>query len=74
MWLKKDEPMLYIYHEYTLVRSYIITGQKITCEKTDFPEQLREMMNGGYPKYLLDKALSLGLDAHNLVESILTKS
>ena len=71
VWLKNDDPMLYIYHEYNLIRTYIITGRKVTFQESDFPEVIREMMNGGFPKYLLDQARLLGEPAFRLIESIL---
>lgn len=71
VWLKSDDPMLYVYHEYKLIRTYIITGRKVTHEASDFPEAIREMMNGGFPKYLLDQASLLGKAAYRLIESIL---
>lgn len=37
----------------------------------DFPETVREMMDGGYPRYLLEQSRTFGEDAYRLVEFVL---
>lgn len=72
VWVKKSEPHIDIYHDFRLVRRYLIPAGHMEYRKEDFPEVLREMIEGGLPAYLLESASKLGESAHALVKSILT--
>lgn len=72
IWVKKVRNMVYIYHNYQFLRTYLIPEGYFAYKKEDFPEVLREMMDGGYPKYLLGQAMKLGENAYKLIESMLT--
>jgi hypothetical protein len=63
--------MILIYHDYVYIRTYLIPTGYISYRKEDFPKIIREMLNCGYPKYLLNQAKLLGNCAAQLVESIL---
>ena len=69
--VKMLEPFVYIYYEYRLIRSYLIPVYSATYKEEDFPEVKNQMLNGGYPKYLLAKSREFGQDAFLLVEYIL---
>jgi hypothetical protein len=43
----------------------------INSTREDFPETVREMMNGGYPRYLLTQSREFGEHAYRLIESVL---
>lgn len=73
VWVKKSGAMVYIYLDYELLRSYIIPiSSHRAYLKDDFPEVVREMLDGGYPKYLLSKARNYGEKTHKYIESILS--
>jgi len=73
VWVKKSGDMVYIYFDYELLRSYIIPiSSHRAYLKEDFPEVVREMLDGGYPKYLLSKAKNYGEKTHIYIEGILS--
>lgn len=73
VWVKKSGSMVYIYFDYELLRSYIIPiSSHRAYLKDDFPEVVREMLDGGYPKYLLSKARNYGEKTYKYIESILS--
>lgn len=57
--------------DYLFIRQYIITNQKIQITHGDFPDDLEAMMQGTYPKYLINRASEYGPGAQQLVESVL---
>lgn len=71
LWVKKTDGCIQIYDNFKLIRMYIISMNKRNYYAEDFPKVVREMMNGGYPKYILDKSKELGNDAYNLIEKVL---
>ncbi len=72
VWVKKVKNTIKIYCDYQFIRTYLIPESYFAYKKEDFPEIVREMMDGGYPKYLLSQAKLIGENAYKLVESILT--
>lgn len=72
LWAKKVENMVYVYEDYQLIRQYTVPKKHFTYYPGDFPEVKREMMEGGYPKYLLGQAKLFGESAYQLIEQILT--
>jgi hypothetical protein len=71
VWIRQCGSMLQVYHEHILIREYIFTEKKMNHVPEDFPETVREMMNGGYPKYLLDQAKKFGDIPSQLIEAVL---
>jgi transposase len=71
VWIRQCGAILQIYHEHILIREYVFKEQVINYVPEDFPETVREMMNGGYPKYLLDRARKFGDIPCRFVESVL---
>jgi hypothetical protein len=69
--VKKLRQMLYVFFDYQLIRTYIITKQTIYYQKEDFPEVVNEMMDGGYPKFLLKTSRKYGQAAYELTQQIL---
>jgi len=63
--------ILRVFHTDRLIREYVVSSKKLNYLPQDFPEGLRDMMNGGYPRYLLGKAKLFGTDGYGLIESIL---
>ena len=63
--------LLRVFLDTKQIRVYVVTGKAITYEPEDYPEVKREMMNGGYPRYLLTQAKSYGEAGYRLIESIL---
>ncbi len=72
VWVRKVDPVITIFYDYELIRKYVIPNNSYSYEKKDFPEVLREMMEGGYPKYLLEKARKYGVTAYLLIKNILS--
>lgn len=63
--------LLRVFSDRRLIREYVVTGKAINYFDEDYPEVKREMMNGGYPRYLLNQAKDYGEASYGLVESIL---
>jgi transposase len=72
VWIRENRGMLGIYYNHTLIREYVITSEPARYVREDFPETIREMMDGGYPRYLLDQSRVYGETAHHLIETVLT--
>lgn len=72
VWVRENSCFLRVFYDHMLIREYPITSKVINCVPEDFPETLREMMNGGYPKYLLLQSVTYGEHAYRLIESVLT--
>jgi len=55
-----------------LLRQYVVRpGVNIYWQPEDFPLEVREMMNGGYPAWLMQKATEYGADAVGLIHGVL---
>ncbi len=63
--------LLRVFSGRRLIREYVVTGKAINYKPEDYPEGKREVMNGGFPRYLLRQAQSFGEASCRLVESIL---
>lgn len=73
VWIRKTDGFIEIFYDYKLIRSYTEPFRKsYAYVSSDFPEVIREMMEGGYPAYLLNKARQFGKHAYQLIEYILT--
>lgn len=72
VWVRKSGEWVKIFSEGALVRTYRIPKGHRAYDKNDFPEVVREMLEGGYPKYLLKQAQAISPEAGLLVEAILT--
>jgi hypothetical protein len=72
VWIRENGRILRVFYDQRLVREYVMTAKMVNYVPEDFPETVREMMNGGYPRYLLDQSRVFGEDAFNLVESVLS--
>lgn len=68
---RSSRGIIRIFADYKLIREYVIPKRSYVYEPKDFPEVTREMMNGGFPRYLLKEAEIFGLNAHRLIESVL---
>jgi len=73
VWVRYTErnKLLRVFFDRRLIREYIVTGKAVNYVPEDFPEGKREMMNGGFPRYLLGKAQIFGEASYKLIESIL---
>jgi hypothetical protein len=72
VWARYSAPLLQLYHEEILIRQYVVSGsRRIYWVPEDFPAEVREMMNGGYPAWILQKAHEYGRSAAALVASVL---
>lgn len=73
VWVRYTERdrLLKIFYNDILIRQYMVTSKVMNYFPEDFPEVKREMMNGGYPKYLLNQAGKFGNSAYKFVKSIL---
>jgi len=73
VWVRysRKSRLLYVFYEDELIREYVINSKVINYFPEDFPEGKREMMNGGYPRYLLEKARVYGENSYRLIESVL---
>ncbi len=64
--------LLKIFHNHILIREYVIVPfKRLYFIKEDFPEVVREMMDGSYPYYLLEKSKKYGISARQLIENVL---
>lgn len=57
--------------DYTLVREYCITGKRFSWLPGDFPADKEAMMQGEYPRWLMEKARSFGPTTAKLIRSVL---
>ncbi len=73
VWVRYTErnKMLRVFLDRRLIREYVVTGKAVNYVPEDFPEGKREMMNGGFPRYLMRKAQVFGEVSCKLIESIL---
>lgn len=71
LWARKKGHILDIFKASELIRSYTITGKNVTYTESDFPEVVREMMNGGYASFILKQSEKLGKDAKDLIAMVL---
>ena len=63
--------LLHVFFNRKLIRTYVVSGKKVQYVEEDFPPVKREMMNGGYPRYLLEQSRRYGEAGYELIESIL---
>ncbi|MCP4129504.1 MAG: IS21 family transposase [bacterium] len=71
VWIRQTGPVLQVFHKHILIREYIFSNKFRNFEPGDFPETLREMMDGSYPKYLIKQAQVYGEIPQHLIESVL---
>lgn len=72
VWARYAPPMVQLYDNELLIREYALRpGVNRYWHPEDFPLEVREMMNGGYPAWLLQKAAEYGETAVALVRSVL---
>ena len=64
--------LLRIFYDKRLIREYVVSSKMVNYLPQDYPEGLREMMDGSYPRYLLGKAKVYGTDGCSLIESVLS--
>jgi hypothetical protein len=72
VWARYAPPLVQLYDEELLIREYLLRpGVNRYWHPEDFPLEVREMMNGGYPAWLMQKAAEYGEAAAALVQSVL---
>jgi transposase len=72
VWARYAAPMLQLYDNESLIRQYVLNDrQRIYWVEQDFPAEVRTMMNGGYPGWILGKARAYGPAAVELIASVL---
>ncbi len=73
VWVRYAQPLLRIYGEKDrLIRQYVVRADVHRYwEPTDFPEEVRPMMDGSYPAWLQQKAATYGEEAVSLIRSVL---
>ncbi len=72
VWVRYAPPLVQLYDDELLIREYALRpGVNRYWLPEDFPKEVREMMNGGYPAWLLGKAAEYGETATELVRSVL---
>jgi hypothetical protein len=73
VWARYTEPILRLFdHQERLIRQYVITpGRRRYWDPNDFPAEAREMMNGGYPSWILQQARVYGAAATALIAAVL---
>ena len=69
--IKKTGQIVHIFSDHRLIRQYAIPKGHRAYERHDFPDTVREMMEGEYPSRLLTDAAALGPSAHALIDSVL---
>lgn len=71
VWIRENGRILQVFDNHQLIREYVMTAKVMNYEPKDFPETVREMMDGGYPRYLLEQSRAYGEQAYRLIESVL---
>jgi transposase len=72
VWARYAEPLVQLFDAEKLIRQYVVRpGVNRYWQPEDFPLEVREMMNGGYPAWLMQKAREYGEDALGLVHAVL---
>ena len=72
VWARYAAPMLQLYDNEQLIRQYVLNDrQRIYWVEQDFPAEVRTMMNGGYPGWILESARGYGPAAVELLASVL---
>ena len=73
LWARYAEPLLALYDDQDrTIRQYVVRpGVYRYWVPEDFPEGVREMMDGGYPAWLIEKAGLYGEAATALIRSVL---
>ena len=73
VWARYADALLRLYDdEQHLIRQYVTReGKRIYWVPEDFPEEVREMMDGGYPAWIVRKGGEYGLAARELLRSVL---
>jgi transposase len=72
VWIRENGSILKVFCNHELIREYVITSKVRHWVPEDFPETIREMMDGGYPRYLLDQSRPFGDDAYRLIQAVLS--
>lgn len=72
VWARYAAPFLSLYSDEMLIRRYVVkTDQRRYWVAEDFPGGLAEMMNGGYPAWILEQSRRYGEQARALIASVL---
>ena len=73
VWARYAAPLLQLYDDREqLIRQYVVNDHdRVYWVPEDFPEEVREMMNGGYPAWILSKAAPYGKAAEQLLASVM---
>jgi hypothetical protein len=71
VWIRHSGAILRVFYEHVLIREYISKNLYMNYEPKDFPEVVREMMDGGYPRYLIKQAKRYGDIPARFIESVL---
>lgn len=73
VWARYTAPLLGVYDEQEkLIRQYVVRPDvSLYWQPEDFPQEVREMINGGYPAWLMEKAGAYGEAAVSLISSVL---
>lgn len=72
VWVRKSGAWVKIFYEGALLKTYPIPQGHRAYDKNDFPEVVREMLDGGYPRYLLHQAQQISEHTVQLIEAILS--
>jgi len=72
LWARKSGNMIHVFQDYKLIREYVIPKGYRAYDSNDFPKVVSEMMNGGYPKYLLNQSRKFGVLSYELIKQVLT--
>lgn len=69
VWVRYTAPLLQLYDDgERLIRQYVVNSHD---RPEDFPVEVRQMMNGGYPAWILTKAAPYGEAARQLLASVM---
>jgi hypothetical protein len=63
--------LLQVFYEHSMIRQYMYGNTTINVTPEDFPEVVREMINGDYPRYLMQQAKQYGDIPAQLIMSVL---
>jgi hypothetical protein len=72
VWVRKNDNIIRIFHDFKLIRQYVVPKKYRAYDQNDFKDIPAKMMNGGYPKYLLAQASKINDTAYAFIQQVLT--
>jgi len=72
VWVKVTHKLVSVYYEEKLIKRHTIPSGYRQTDLNDFPENMRNAMKAGMPKYLLGQATQISEEFESLIKKILS--